>query len=37
MCRSLADAGATIKWVYDPNANKTAAFARRGAPDRLRP
>lgn len=29
MCRSLTDAGATIKWVYDPDAKKTAAFARR--------
>jgi predicted dehydrogenase len=29
MCRSLVEAGGTIKWVYDPNATKTAAFARR--------
>src|SRR4051812_31852819 len=29
MCKSLTDAGATIKWVYDPDAAKTAAFARR--------
>src|SRR5581483_7007639 len=29
MCRSLTDAGATIKWVYDPDAKKTAAFKRR--------
>ena len=29
MCRSLTEAGGTIKWVYDPDAKKTAAFARR--------
>src|SRR4051812_48677723 len=29
MCKSLTDAGATLKWVYDPEAKKTAAFARR--------
>ncbi len=29
MCRSLVDAGATLKWVFDPDAKKTAAFQRR--------
>ncbi len=29
MCRSLTDAGGTIKWVFDPNEKKTAAYAKR--------
>ena len=29
MCRSLTEAGGTLKWVFDPDAKKVAAFARR--------
>jgi predicted dehydrogenase len=29
MCKSLTDAGGTIKWVYDSDAKKTGAYARR--------
>ena len=29
MSRSLIEAGGTIKWVFDPDAQKTAAYARR--------
>jgi predicted dehydrogenase len=29
MCKSLTEAGGTIKWVFDPDAKKTAAFAKR--------
>ncbi|MFO1449646.1 MAG: Gfo/Idh/MocA family oxidoreductase [Opitutaceae bacterium] len=29
MCRSLTEAGGTLKWVFDPDAKKVATFARR--------
>lgn len=29
MTKSLVDAGGTVKWVFDPDARKTAAFQRR--------
>lgn len=29
MCKSLADAGATLKWAYEPDAKKLAAFQKR--------
>lgn len=28
MCNGLTEAGATLKWVYDPDAEKVAAFCR---------